>query len=88
MILCSEQPVTVRPHRDPLQFAYQPRLRAEDAIISLLNHVYTKLDQPASTVSVVFFNFSSSFNRKPVTPVSVQGVDVHIVRATNTSEYT
>ncbi|CAI5648894.1 unnamed protein product [Oreochromis niloticus] len=44
----------VRPHLDPLQFAYQPRLRTEDAIIYLLNRVYTHQDQPAN----MFFDFS------------------------------
>ena len=52
----------VRPFTDPLQFAYQPRLGVEDGIIYLLNRVYTHLDKPASTVRVMFFDFSSAFN--------------------------
>ncbi len=52
----------VKPHLDPLQFAYQPQLGVEDAIIFLLNRVYSHLDQPASTVRVMFFDFSSAFN--------------------------
>ncbi|XP_013769324.1 olfactory receptor 4P4-like [Pundamilia nyererei] len=48
LILDQLRPI-VRPHLDPLQFTYQPRLGTEDAIIYLLNHVYTHLDQPAST---------------------------------------
>ncbi|XP_030277205.1 uncharacterized protein LOC115584018 [Sparus aurata] len=52
----------VRPFTDPLQFAYQPRLGEEDGIIYLLNRVYTHLDKPASTVRVMFFDFSSAFN--------------------------
>ncbi|KAI2649597.1 RNA-directed DNA polymerase from mobile element jockey [Labeo rohita] len=39
----------VQPFLDPLQFAYQPRLGVEDAVIFLLNRVYTHLDKPAST---------------------------------------
>ncbi|KAI4873724.1 hypothetical protein NFI96_000464 [Prochilodus magdalenae] len=53
---------TVQPLLDPLQFAYQPRLGVEDAIIYLLNRVYAHLDKPASTVRVMFFDFSSVFN--------------------------
>ncbi|KAI4902472.1 hypothetical protein NFI96_003096 [Prochilodus magdalenae] len=52
----------VQPLLDPLQFAYQPRLGVEDAIIYLLNRVYSHLDKPASTVRVMFFYFSSAFN--------------------------
>ena len=52
----------VRPHLDPLQFAYQPRIGVEDAIIYWLNHVYAHLDKPGSTVRVTFFDFSSAFN--------------------------
>lgn len=44
----------VKPLLDPLQFAYQPRLGVEDAIIYLLNCVYAHLDKPASTVRVMF----------------------------------
>lgn len=46
----------VRPHLDPLQFAYQPRIGVEDAIIYLLNRVYAHLDKPRSTVRVTFFS--------------------------------
>ena len=52
----------VRPFTDPLQFAYQPRLGVEDGIIYLLNRFDTHLDKPASTVRVMFFDFSSAFN--------------------------
>ena len=44
----------VRPHLDPLQFAYQPWTGAKDAIIYLLNRVYAHLDKPGSTVRVMF----------------------------------
>ncbi|XP_049911756.1 uncharacterized protein LOC126397200 [Epinephelus moara] len=52
----------VRPHLDPLQFAYQPRIGVEDALIYLLNRIYAHLDKPGSTVRVTFFDFSSAFN--------------------------
>ncbi|XP_040907892.1 uncharacterized protein LOC121190938 [Toxotes jaculatrix] len=52
----------VQPFMDPLQFAYQPRLGVDDAIIYLLNSVYTHLDKPASTVRIMFFDFSSAFD--------------------------
>ena len=39
----------VRPHLDALQFAYQPRIGVEDAIIYLLNRVYTQYNQACST---------------------------------------
>ena len=45
----------VRPHLDPLQFAYQPRIGVEDAIIYLLNRVYAHLEKPGYTVRVTFF---------------------------------
>lgn len=47
---------------DPLQFAYQPRIGVEDAIIFLLNRIYPHLDKPASTVRIMFFDFSSAFD--------------------------
>ncbi|KAJ8342067.1 hypothetical protein SKAU_G00319950 [Synaphobranchus kaupii] len=52
----------VNPLLDPLQFAYQPRLGVEDAVIYLLNRAYAHLDKPASTMRVVFMDFSSAFD--------------------------
>lgn len=52
----------VRPHQDPLQIAYQPLLRVEDANIYLLNRVYAHLYQPAGTVRVMFFGFAIASN--------------------------
>ncbi|KAL7870356.1 hypothetical protein SRHO_G00078530 [Serrasalmus rhombeus] len=52
----------IQPFLEPLQFAYQPRLGVEDAIIYLLNQVYAYLDKPASTVRIMFFDFSSALN--------------------------
>ncbi|KAL6463079.1 hypothetical protein MHYP_G00274700 [Metynnis hypsauchen] len=61
-------PKTPRPSdaKDYRPFACQPRLGVEDAVIYLLNRVYAHLDKPASTVRVMFFDFSSAF--KPVWP--------------------
>ncbi|KAL6473956.1 hypothetical protein MHYP_G00175170 [Metynnis hypsauchen] len=61
LVLDQLRPI-VQPFLDPLQFAYQPRLGVEDAVIYLLNRVYVHLDKPASTVRVMFFDFSSAFN--------------------------
>ncbi|KAI3369549.1 hypothetical protein L3Q82_007759 [Scortum barcoo] len=46
----------------PLQFAYQPQIGVEDAIIFLLYRAYTLLEEAGSTVRVMFFDFSSAFN--------------------------
>ncbi|KAJ0001685.1 hypothetical protein NQD34_001481 [Periophthalmus magnuspinnatus] len=48
--------------QDPLQFAYQPHLGVDDAILTLLHRVYPHLDTPAATVRVMFFYFSSAFD--------------------------
>ncbi|KAJ8367963.1 hypothetical protein SKAU_G00079910 [Synaphobranchus kaupii] len=52
----------VNPLLDPLQFAYQPRLGVEDAVIYLLNRAYAHLDKSASTMRVMFMDFSSAFD--------------------------
>ncbi|KAJ8412582.1 hypothetical protein AAFF_G00129180 [Aldrovandia affinis] len=55
LVLEQLQPV-VKPLLDSLQFAYQPQLGVEDAIIYLLNRAYAHLDKLASTVRVMFFD--------------------------------
>jgi len=52
----------VKPSLDPLQFAYQPRIGVEDAIIFLLHRAYTHLEEAGSFVRVMLFDFSSAFN--------------------------
>ncbi|KAK3567740.1 hypothetical protein QTP86_024060, partial [Hemibagrus guttatus] len=47
---------------DPLHFSYQPQLGVEDAIIHLLDRIYTHSEKPASSVRFMFFDFSSAFN--------------------------
>ncbi|KAK0148535.1 putative RNA-directed DNA polymerase from transposon BS [Merluccius polli] len=53
-LVCSSQ--------DPLQFAYQPHVGVDDAIIYLLQKAYSSLDCPNTSVRVMFFDFSSAFN--------------------------
>jgi len=52
----------VEPSLDPLQFAYQPRIGVEDAIIFLLHRAYSHLEEAGRVVRVTFFDFPSSFN--------------------------
>ncbi len=47
---------------DPLQFAHQPQVGVEDAIIYLLQKAYCSLDRPNTTVRILFLDFSSAFN--------------------------
>ncbi|KAF3703267.1 hypothetical protein EXN66_Car018955 [Channa argus] len=53
----------VKPSLDPLQFAYQPQLGVEDTLIHLVHHFYTHLDKPGGSVRIMFFDFSSAFNK-------------------------
>ncbi|TWW62767.1 hypothetical protein D4764_04G0014140 [Takifugu flavidus] len=52
----------VSPFQDPLQFAYQPKVGVDDAVIYLLKRAYSSLDRLNTTVRVMFFDFSSAFN--------------------------
>ncbi|KAI4894837.1 hypothetical protein NFI96_004578 [Prochilodus magdalenae] len=52
----------VRPSMDPLQFAYQPGVGVDDAVIYLLHKALSHLEKPGSTVRITFFDFSSAFN--------------------------
>lgn len=47
---------------DPLQFAYQPGISVDDAIIYLLHTSLSHLEKAGSTVRIMFFDFSSAFN--------------------------
>ncbi|TKS65807.1 putative RNA-directed DNA polymerase from transposon BS [Collichthys lucidus] len=47
---------------DPLQFADQPGIGVEDAVIYLLHRSLLHLEDSRSTVRVMFFDFSSAFN--------------------------
>ncbi|KAK0134631.1 RNA-directed DNA polymerase from mobile element jockey [Merluccius polli] len=52
----------VRTFLDPLQFAYQPHLGVDDAVIYLLQRAHMHLDGGGGTVRIAFFDFSSAFN--------------------------
>ncbi|XP_076860596.1 antigen WC1.1-like [Brachyhypopomus gauderio] len=52
----------VKPVMDPLQFAYQPGIGVDDAIIYLLQRSLSHLDRAGSTVRIMFFDLSSAFN--------------------------
>ena len=47
---------------DPLQFAYQPSIGVEDAVIFLMQRSLSHLEQAGSTVRIMFYDFSSAFN--------------------------
>ena len=52
----------VRTFLDPLQFAYQPHLGVDHAVIYLLQRAHMHLDGGGDTVRITFFDFSSAFN--------------------------
>ena len=61
LVLAHLRPL-VFPSQDPLQFAYQPHVGVDDAIIYLLQKAYSSLDRPNTSVRIMFFDFSSAFN--------------------------
>ena len=52
----------VKEHLDPLQFAYKEKRNTEDALLFLLDNIYSHLDIGKSFVRVLFVDFSSAFN--------------------------
>jgi len=56
----------LRPHvrtvLDHFQFAYQPHLGVDDAVIYLLQRAHMHLDGGGDTVRITLFDFSSAFN--------------------------
>ncbi|KAI3371619.1 hypothetical protein L3Q82_024188, partial [Scortum barcoo] len=48
--------------QDRLQFAYQPGVVVEDAILYLLHRAHSHLDKGSGTVRILFLDFSSAFN--------------------------
>ena len=50
------------PHQDPLQFAYCQGRNTEDAILTLLHHLYVHLEGPGTYARILFVDFSSAFN--------------------------
>ena len=72
----------VSPVMDPLQFAYQPGIGVDDAVIFLQHRALSHLEKPGSTGRIMFFDFSSAFNT--IQPVLLgeklehTGVDHHL----------
>ncbi|KAI3376885.1 hypothetical protein L3Q82_000126 [Scortum barcoo] len=52
----------VQHSQDCLQFAYQPGVGVEDAILYLLHRAHSHLDKGSGTVRILFLDFSSAFN--------------------------
>ena len=48
--------------QDPLQFAYKQNRNTEDAVLTLLHHLYEHLDRQKTYARVLFVDFSSAFN--------------------------
>ncbi|TWW62754.1 hypothetical protein D4764_04G0014010 [Takifugu flavidus] len=67
---------------DPLQFAYQPSIGVDDAVIYLLHSSLIHLEKAGSTMRIMFFDFSSAFNtiqpRLLGNKLQVAGVDHHL----------
>ncbi len=47
---------------DPLQFAYRRGVGVDDALLLMLHNIYSHLETTASSVRILFFDFSSAFN--------------------------
>ena len=47
---------------DPLQFAYQRNRSTDDALLYVLNSVFSHLDKPGNSIRLMFYDFSSAFN--------------------------
>ncbi|XP_061761984.1 uncharacterized protein LOC133556257 [Nerophis ophidion] len=52
----------VSPTLNPLQFAYQPHVGVDDAVIYLLHRAHSHLDGGRGSVRIMVFDFSSVFN--------------------------
>jgi len=48
--------------QDPLQFAYRKGVGVDDALLFMLHNIYSHLETTASSVRIMFFDFSSAFN--------------------------
>ncbi|TWW56179.1 RNA-directed DNA polymerase from mobile element jockey [Takifugu flavidus] len=67
---------------DPLQFAYQPSIGVDSAVIYLLHTSLAHLEKAGSTVRIMFFDFSSAFStiqpRLLGDKLQVAGVNHHL----------
>ena len=61
-IVLSKVLETVKPHLDPLQFAYCAKRGVEDAVLTLLHFIQKHLDKRRCYVRVLMVDFSSAFN--------------------------
>ena len=48
--------------QDPLQFAYRKRVGVDDAMLYMMQSIYSHLELAGSSVRIMFFDFSSVFN--------------------------
>ena len=61
VVLCTLEK-TVKDYIDPLQFAYRKNRSTDDAVLYILENIYSHLEKTGSTVRLMFFDFSSAFN--------------------------
>ena len=52
----------VKDFMDPYQFAYRDRRSVDDAVLFVLNKIYSHLEKPGTYIRLMFFDFSSAFN--------------------------
>ena len=64
ILVMTDLKLKVAPHLDPMQFAYQKFHNKEDAILTLLELLYSHLKRTRFGISarVMFFDVSSAFN--------------------------
>ena len=76
--------------QDHLQFAYQPDVGVEDAILYMLLRVHSNLDKGSCTVRILFLDFSSAFNtiQPPILQEKLNrmGVDSYLVATVRQAE--
>ena len=46
----------------PFQFAYRKNTSVDDAILQVLNSIYSHLEKPGTCIRLMFYDFSSAFN--------------------------
>ena len=63
-LVLNDLKLKVAPHLVPMQFAYQKDRNTEDAILTLLELLYSHLERTkfGNSARVMFFDFSSAFN--------------------------
>ena len=61
VVLCKLDSL-VKDYIDPLQFAYRRNRSTDDAVLYVLENIYSHLEKGGSSVRLMFFDFSSAFN--------------------------